>query len=85
VVVVLAAVVLGLFFFRRAINPKKRNFALCIDCEVRRQRNAAWARTAGATPAAKMLAMPAFLMTERRSMGLSPDSGCQRDKRKNEL
>ena len=36
--------------------------------EAMRQRNAAWACTAGAAPAARMPAMPAFFRTERRSM-----------------
>src|ERR1700712_2647613 len=40
--------------------------------EAQRQRTAAWACTAGAMPAARMPAMPAFLMRERRSIELSP-------------
>ena len=45
-----------------------RCFCTADELEAMRQRSVACACTAGATPAAKMPAMPVFLIRERRSM-----------------
>ncbi|HVR54194.1 MAG TPA: POTRA domain-containing protein, partial [Pseudorhodoferax sp.] len=47
--------------------------------EARRQRTAACACTAGATPAASTPARPAFLITERRSMETIPEESTNKN------